>query len=67
MVYLPVLPLLRRTSVKKGHHMLKVFSLMVLLVLSGCAGAPQAGYSQDPCSESQSSYNCQVMRYMNAP
>jgi uncharacterized lipoprotein YmbA len=47
--------------------MVKALSLILLLVLSACSGVPQGQYSSLPCASNQSSYDCQVLRYMNAP
>lgn len=47
--------------------MVKALSLILLLALSACSGVPQGQYSSSPCASSQSSHDCQVHRYMNAP
>ena len=40
-------------------------ALVLLLVLSGCAGTRPTQVSQSPCDVSEASYECQVKRYQD--
>jgi len=45
--------------------MIKAFSIVVVVVLAGCAGTSQRQHSASPCFASEASYDCQVERYHN--
>jgi starvation-inducible outer membrane lipoprotein len=42
-------------------------ALSLCLLLAGCSGVPPAPYAASPCAISEASYECQVIRYRNAP
>jgi hypothetical protein len=37
------------------------------LLLAGCSSVLPASYGASPCAISEASYECQVIRYQNAP
>ncbi|HEX2547999.1 MAG TPA: hypothetical protein VHL79_24150 [Ramlibacter sp.] len=45
--------------------MTRHFSLLVLLALCGCAGAPRTQLAASPCAAGEATYACQVERYHN--
>ena len=47
--------------------MVKVFSVLILLVLAGCAGAAYTGQQSACSTQGESSYDCQIYRYSMAP
>jgi len=47
--------------------MIRTLSLALFFVLAGCAGVAQSQYSASPCAGNEASYECQVVRYQNAP
>jgi starvation-inducible outer membrane lipoprotein len=42
-------------------------TLSLCLLLAGCSGVPPVHYGASPCAISEASYECQVIRYQNAP
>lgn len=47
--------------------MAKTLSLIFLLALTACSGAPPRLYASSPCSASPSGYECQILQYQTAP
>jgi uncharacterized lipoprotein YmbA len=47
--------------------MRQALALIALVLLAGCAGAPQRQYAQTPCASNPGGYDCQVERYQRAP
>jgi hypothetical protein len=49
----------------KGANMAKVFSVVFILAVAGCSGAPLRQYTASPCLAGEASYACQIERYQN--
>jgi hypothetical protein len=45
--------------------MVKAFSALLLVVLSGCSGMPPRQHTASPCQAGEASYECQIERYHN--
>lgn len=43
----------------------KLFLVVSIVLLSGCAGPPRAPDVSSPCYANESSYECQLERYHN--
>ena len=47
--------------------MRKTLALLVVVLLSGCASAPQGQVARSPCQTNPGGYDCQVENYFRAP
>jgi uncharacterized lipoprotein YmbA len=45
--------------------MAKTVSVLLILLLTGCASVPHPQYTASPCAAQEASYECQVERYHN--
>jgi hypothetical protein len=45
--------------------MAKTFSVLLILLSTGCASVPHPQYTASPCATHEASYECQVERYQS--
>lgn len=45
--------------------MVKAISVVFILALAGCSGAPYRERTASPCFTGEASYECQIERYQN--